>query len=440
METLYKNPIPRYRAIVLAVLIISTLAAVLIGSTTAPLAILTGWAAAVIVYMSIKHPEHELALAQDARNNAEIERYNKFVDILQSGGVIDDKTQEGDIVLDMPAPLVYTVEMHQIGKTVKTLEKAATSALDAMGCVSVEVRRTAPSSYMVIYSEYPPVDELAAVSVSFSDLLDRVDEISVTSLPLGVYQDGTPVLASLESRNALLAGVMGSGKSVCLSALVCGLLRCNRSGRMLERTTLISPKILDFQNFRDACRLISDYDEILDFLAELRAEIERRKAFCILHGIKKITPDLYDEMPHITVIVDEYTVIKTATATDDKGKLVKIGEQIEAEIMRLIAEARFAAVSFVIALQKADSRNIDTRTRDLISGCRISFAAEGKTSAEMVFGDYSAYAPCHEIGADRPGVGYIQVDAELPQPFKGAFADDGDELNAVAFAKGGATS
>lgn len=433
METLYKKPIPRIRAIALAVLILSTLAAVMLLS---PLAIVTAWGAAAIVYASVRKPDSWLALAQDDRNNEEISRFNRFVDILRAGGIIDDKTTDEDIAIDMPAPLVYTVSLRQIGKTDKALLKAAQSSLDALGCVSVEVRRTAPSEYIVIYSEYPPVDELAAMSVSFSSLLSRVDDISVSCLPIGVYQDGSPVVASLESRNGLLAGVMGSGKSVCLSALVCALLRCNRPGRPLEKTVIISPKILDFQNFQGACRLISDYAEIMDFLDELHTEIERRKAYCILHGIKKITPDLYDEMPHISVIVDEYTVIKTATAKDDKGKIVKIGEQIETELMRILAEARFAAVSIVIALQKADSRNIDTRTRDLISGCRISFSAEGKTSSEMIFGDYAVNAPCHEIGADRPGVGYVQIDAELPKPFKGAFADDDDELAAAAFVNG----
>lgn len=431
-KALYKQPTPRIRAIALVVLVISTAALTLLAS---PLAILAGWGAAAIGYASVMRPDSWLALAQDERNNEEVSRFNLFVDALAAGGVIDKETQEGDIEVDMPAPLIFTVTMRQVGKTAGQLEKAAKASLNALGAVSCEVRRTAPGEYLVVYSEFPPVDELSKIEVSFSDLLDRVDGISLSALPIGVYRDGKPVLASLESRNALLAGVMGSGKSVCLSAMICGLLRCNRPGRTLEKTTIISPKILDFQNFRGACRLISDYSEIMDYLAELHQEIERRKAYCIAAGLKKVSGGHIEKVGgHITVIIDEYTVIKTAIMQDEKGKTVKIGEAIEAELMRLIAEARFASVSFVLALQKADSRNMDTRTRDLISGCRISFASEGKTSAEMVFGEFAANAPCHEIGANHPGVGYVQIDALVPQPFKGAFADDADERSAALYA------
>lgn len=433
-EKLYRRGMPRFRAIWLAVLGAATIALAIIAS---PLAILTGWGAASLIYASIRHPESWLALAQDKRNADEIERYNTFIDILASGGVIDAKTEEGEIVVEMPAPFVFTIELHQVGKSGAQIEKSVRGSLDAFGVVSVEVRRTAPSEYLVVYSEFPPVDELSKINVSFSDLLDKMGEVTISSLPVGVYLDGSPVLVSLESRNGLLAGVMGSGKSVCLSALVCGLLRCNRPGHLLERTVIISPKILDFQNFREGCRLISEYGEIAGFLKELREEIERRKAYCISHGIKKISGEHIEAVGgHITVIIDEYTVLATATTLDDGGKVIKWGEQeFSMPLMRLLAEARFASISFVMALQKADSRNMDTRTRDLISGCRISFAAEGKTSTEMVFGEFAANAPCHEIGADHPGVGYVQIDAIPPQAFKGAYADDDDELAAAQYAK-----
>lgn len=428
VDVFYKTPAPRVRLISLIVLVLFTVAAVVMVS---PLAFLSAWAAIVMIYVSIWHPDSPVAIQQDDRAFEEVVRFNKFVDILAAGGVIDADTTEEDIKLDMPAPLVYTVALHQIGKTMKQLDAAVKNSLDAMGAVSVEIRRTAPSEYVVVFSEFPPVDELAAVEVSFSSLLSRVGDVDINHLPLGVYQDGSPVLASLASRNGLLAGVMGSGKSVCLSALVCALLRCNRPGDVCEEVVIISPKILDFQKFKGACRLISSYDDIFAYLEDLAAEVERRKALCIEAGVKKISPDMAH---HITLIVDEYTVLKTGTLTDEKGKVLKVGETFEAALMRLLAEARFASVSIVIALQKADSRNIDTRTRDLISGVRCSFAAEGKTSAEMVFGEFACNAPCHEIGMNAPGVGYIQLDADCPKPFKGAFADDDDELAAAEYA------
>ncbi len=431
METFYRcAPRPARRIL----LILSVILSIVFLMVCPPLALVSGWVAVMVVYLSIKSPDSFLALQQDAKAAESAAQYNKFIDALISGGVIDDETMEEDIEIDDPAPFVYTVKIHQMGKTAEKLEKACNAALNALAAVDVEIRQDAPSSYICVFSPEFPARILNDRACSYSSMVaDMKDDITIKNLPVGVDVNGAPVCCSLESRNGLIAGIMGSGKSVMLSVLLCDLLRIHKGN---ERVIVMSPKILDFQNFEGACRLIKDNNEIMECLAELRAEMERRKEWCIQNRRKKITAAEYTKFPHITVIVDEYTVIKTSTETDDKGRIVRVGEQIEAEIMRLVAEARFAAISFVIALQKADSRNIDTRTRDLISGVKASFAAEGRTSAEMVFGDYAEFTPCHELSG-MPGVGYIQIDSEKPIIFKGAFADDSDELAAAAIHTGG---
>ena len=138
--------------------------------------------------------------------------------------------------------------------------------------------------------------------------------MDVSSLPIGIYADGSPVLVSLESRNALINGNPRSGKSVCLSALICSLLRC--SG---ERVIVMSPKILDFQRFAPAVRLVKDPVSMLKCLGDLREEAERRKEYCERAYAKKIDPSFYDRFPHCTIIVDEFTVIKRSAVIDEKG-------------------------------------------------------------------------------------------------------------------------
>lgn len=426
MEGFYKR-IPKHpRTVSLAVLVLATIAAALFRS---PFWAITGWASAVIIYTTVKDPGSWIALQQDARDAEEIEVYNKFIDILVNGKIIDSKSKDEGVQIDSPAPYVFEVKMEQVGKNVFKLRKAIEGSLDYMRCVSFECSQIKPGEFLVTFAPKTPIQALGELWCPYNDMLVDEEPITISNLPVGKDVDGSVVKISLESRNALLAGVMGSGKSAMLSAIICGLLRISNPGE--ERTVIISPKILDFQNFAGACELIKEYKDILAFLDSLREEVERRKNFCIQHGIKKIEPEHYSSCPHITVIVDEYAVIKSAPMPYENGKGIKVGEQIEAQIMSLIAEARFASVSFVIALQKADSRNIDTRIRDLISGVRCSFAAEGRTSTEMVFGDYASEAPCHEIGVDTPGVGYIQVDSAHPKLFKCAYAGNQDEIAAA---------
>ncbi len=100
--------------------------------------------------------------------------------------------------------------------------------------------------------------------------------------------------------------------------------------------------------------------------------------------------------------------------------------------MKLVAETRFAAFSFVIATQRVSSKNMSTDLRDLLGGNRIGFASETEETDKMIFGDLYKDAPCYRIGADLKGVGYISTDSQKPILFKGYFANEYDELNAAA--------
>lgn len=439
IEVFYKA-VPRPARLLLLLL---SLACSIVGvwMAAAPLVLVGLWVSAVIIYKSIRDPQSWIALQQDGRDREDASRFNRFIDALAAGNVIDTETTEEDIEIEEDAPYVYTVRLHQFAKTGDMLQKACLSSLNAVGAVAVETRQTAPSEYIVVFSPEFPHQILADTPCAYADLVD--DDITIQRLPVGVFLDGSPVEINLESRNMLLNGNPRSGKSVLLSCLVSDLCRINachyRHGgkKPVERVIVMSPKILDFQMFEGACRLIQDIDEMSTCLNEIHAEAEARKAWCVAHNKKKVSPEDYEAIGgHITIVVDEYTVIKTATTEDEKGKTVKIGELIENKIMRLVAETGFAAISFVLATQRVSSTNMNTNLRDLIAGARCSFATETVESTKMILGDYASEAPCHEITTAQKGVGYISLDGVKPRPFKGAFASEADETAAAELAKG----
>lgn len=421
MEEIYKTPPPPVRHIALVVFVI---AGVVCFFLYLPLSVLCLWCAGVMIYYTIKEPGSAAALQQDERDRQAAASLNKFIDALYTGGVLDEYTTPADVEVTSPAPLVFDIEIRQPGKTEAALRKAAEDSLNALECVAVETRRTAPSRYRVTYSPETPAERLAAFSCRYSALADAE---SIKALPIGVYEDGKPVCLNLESRNALIGGNPRSGKSVALAALLCGLCRCPH-----ERITVLSPKVLDFQEFSPAVRLIQDPAEMLDYLNELHEEAERRKAWCVEHRAKKIEPCHYTSKPHITTIIDEFAVIRAATTTDEKGKTIKTGEQIQAAVYRLVAETGFAALSFVLCLQKASGASgISTDLRDLINGNRISFATETPEATKMILGEFAADAPCHLITTEQRGVGYISLDGQPPRPFRGALTTQQDEEEAA---------
>ena len=421
MEDLHKAPPLPYRRIALVVSIVVGIGGAFISLPF----VLCLWLAGVIVYYSAKEPGEWLALQQDEREREAVQLYNRFIDGLYAGGVLDDSTTPEDVTITSPAPLVYDIALTQVGKTAARLQRAAEDSIDALGCVDVTVDRTAPSCYRVTYSRQFPAERLAAIDCRFDALPPAV---SIEALPIGVFEDGSPVTLNLESRNALIGGNPRSGKSVALAALLCGLCRCPH-----ERVTVLSPKILDFQSFAPAVRLIQDPVEMLEYLDSLRAEAELRKGWCVAHHAKKISPrDYSDRLPHLTTIIDEFAVIRAATTTDDKGKTVKIGEQIQAAVFSLVAETGFSASSFVLAVQKASGASgISTDLRDLISGNRVSFATETPEATKMVLGDFAVDSPCHLITPAQKGVGYVSLDGQPPRCFRGALTTEEDEERAT---------
>lgn len=422
MEEIYKTPPKPVRHVALVALLVLGVVGLLVSL---PLGVVCLWCAGVMIYYTARHPENEFALQQDERDRKETDCLNKFIDALYMGGVLDDYSTAEEVSITSPAPLVFDVELRQVGKTEEALRVAAEASLNAMESVAVETRRTAPSRFLVVYSPEMPAERLAAMECRYKDLKPAA---SIEALPIGIYEDGQPVYLNLESRNALIGGNPRSGKSVALAALLCGLCRCQN-----ERITVLSPKVLDFQEFAPRVRLIQDPAEMLDYLNELHEEAERRKVWCVENRAKKVEQKDYAAVGgHYTTIIDEFAVIRAATTTDEKGKTVKTGEQIQAAVYRLIAETGFAASSFVLCLQKASGASgISTDLRDLISGNRISFATETPEATKMVLGELVDDAPCHLITTAQKGVGYISVDGQPPRPFRGALTTQQDEEDAA---------
>lgn len=233
-------------------------------------------------------------------------------------------------------------------------------------------------------------------------------------LPIGEDVEHNQVAVNLTGgRGVLLNGNPGSGKSVCLSVLCCDVLKCSDT-----KLAILSPKILDFMNFESSALLVSSPDDYMNYLKYLHNESERRKEYCIQHHLKKIENN--PEKPAIITVIDEYTVLKMSV------------KNFEDEVMKLVAETRYAAFSFVLCTQKVSGTNMKTELRDLIDGNRISFACSTAEVSKMVFGDLAEDAPAHLISAANRGVGYISTDSEKPKLFKGYYANDIDEINAAA--------
>lgn len=254
-------------------------------------------------------------------------------------------------------------------------------------------------------------------------------QIDLKHLPVGVYVDGSPAYVNLAAGNMMCQGEPGSGKSVMLSALASSILRA--SPQIVF--AILSPKSLDFQNFMGAVKVIQDPEEMLAYLQWVQDQGNIRKQVCLDKHIKKIDKDLWEEYPPIVTMLDEYAMIRNSVLYIN-GKKRTIGAEIEQKLNQLVAEMRFAAISNIITTQRfMIGSTIDSTLRDNISGTMCSFATNSAATDAMIWKDDSEDAPCYKIKKSQVGCGYIAVGGEKPRAFKGAFADDDDEIAAAEY-------
>jgi hypothetical protein len=203
-----------------------------------------------------------------------------------------------------------------------------------------------------------------------------------------------------------------------------GLCQCEA-----ERVVILSSKTLDFQYLHPRAELYEEPEEILKALLKINDEAELRKIYCKINKFKKIE-HFTTYCPHITIIVDEYGVIKSSTTVDAANKKPrKIGEEIERELIKIVSQDAFAGIQVVITSQRLSSTVISTDLRDLIGGTAISFAAKSFKSCEMVFDTLADKARACDIPVTAKGVGYIYIEGAMNEPrlFKAALVDEKTE-------------
>lgn len=370
------------------------------------------------------------------------ELYNKFIDVLITGAVIDKNTKPDDIELKVidKNPPTYELKLKQIGKTERQLEIACENALFAYSAYLVDIEDLGNTRYRITFKIESDIELLTnAGIITYDEVLNKTEntgtQIDLKHLPAGQYADGSPAYVNLAAGNSLCQGEPGSGKSVYLSALSCSILRAVPQIQF----AILSPKSLDFQNFMEAIPVIQKPEEMLAYLRWAEEQGEIRKQVCLDRHIKKISKDEWEEYPPIVIMIDEYATVQgnTAKFIDPKdGKSKMIGNEIQQAVKHIVAEMRFAAISIIMATQRFSNDCIDTTLRANISGTIASFATNNSITDTMVWQDDAEQAQCYKIKKTQIGCGYIAVGGANPQAFKGAYCDEitgKEEIEAVEY-------
>ena len=234
--------------------------------------------------------------------------------------------------------------------------------------------------------------------ISLREILESSDynpEMGHLPIALGRNISGDTVLLDItKAPHILIAGASGSGKSVCLNAMIINLLLTKSPNEL--RMILIDPKRVELNIFANIPHLlhsiIQDPDVLtpksIEALEWAKEEMERRAKLFINCPKPCRNISEYNEyqksikktkLPYILIVIDEYAdLIRNAGKA---GKEIK--NDLETLITTLAEKARYAGIHLVIATQRPAADIITKEIKDNITR-RICFKVADNASSHLV--------------------------------------------------------
>jgi S-DNA-T family DNA segregation ATPase FtsK/SpoIIIE len=220
---------------------------------------------------------------------------------------------------------------------------------------------------------------------------------------LGKDVSGNPLLADLSALpHLLIAGSTGTGKSVCLNAIIASILMTRRPDEV--RMLMIDPKLVELSGYGRLPHLmhpvVTDMrkaEAILNWGVE---KMEERYALLARAGVRHIS--VYNQLgedelverlqpedeeqkkaiplnlPYIVIVVDEFADL-----------MMQCGKEVEQHIIRLAQKSRAVGIHLILATQKP--------TVDVITGliksnlpARVCFKVTNRTDSRVVLDEMGA--------------------------------------------------
>lgn len=239
------------------------------------------------------------------------------------------------------------------------------------------------------------------------------------SLSLGRDAAGVPVVRDIKPMpHLLIAGATGSGKSICMHALIVSLLYQNSPADL--RLILIDPKRVEFTYYNGLPHLlapvITDVDKTISALKWIISEMDRRFDLLQRTAHRDIEsynqkPDAEDgRLPYLVVIIDELADLMAQAANEVEGAIVRLAQLARATGIHLILATQRPSVDVITGLIKA---NITSRIAFAVASGVDSRTILDASGAEKLLGKGDMLFLGNDLGKPRRAQGSFITDKEI---------------------------
>ncbi|MFT6006337.1 MAG: S-DNA-T family DNA segregation ATPase FtsK/SpoIIIE [Pseudoalteromonas tetraodonis] len=274
------------------------------------------------------------------------------------------------------------------------------------------------------------------------------DMNSPLALVLGKDISGKTVIVDLAKMpHVLIAGTTGSGKSVCINALILSLIY--KATAQQVRMIMIDPKMLELSVYEGIphlmCPVVTDMSEAANALRWCIVEMERRYKLMSELGVRNLAgynrkvklaedagkpildpmvregqvAEALQELPCLVVIIDELADL-----------MMSVGKKVEELITRLAQKGRASGVHLVLATQRP---SVDVITGLLKANIptRIAFQVSSKVDSRTIIDQMGA-----EMLLGHGDMLFLPPGTSLPERVHGSFVSDKEVHQVVNSLKG----
>ena len=344
----------------------------------------------------------------------------KIVRTLQSFGI-------GTRIVDISrSPSVTRFEL-QPDPGVKISRITALADDIAMNLAASGVRIEAPiPNKNAVGIEVPNAEKTTVTLREILESPEFAGSKSKTTVALGRDIQGNSTCADLSKMpHLLVAGTTGSGKSVCLNAMIMSLLYKATPDEI--KLIMVDPKKVEFSVYQSIPHLlvpvVSDPRKAAGALSWAAAEMDKRYALFAEKGVRNIqgyntvaAGEGLPKMPTIIIFIDELSDL-----------MMVASKEVEDSICRLAQKARAAGMVLVIATQRPSVDVITGLIKANIPS-RIALTVKSQIDSRTII---------DQAGAEKLlGHGdmlFCPVNLSKPLRVQGCFVDDEEVERVVDF-------
>jgi S-DNA-T family DNA segregation ATPase FtsK/SpoIIIE len=234
--------------------------------------------------------------------------------------------------------------------------------------------------------------------VRLKELMTNSQSAAKMKLPLFLGKDasGNPLIVDLASLpHMLIAGTTGSGKSVCMNAILMGFLYTQKPSDL--KLVLVDPKMVELSQFKDIphlmCPVVTEMSKAAAILEWAVTKMDERYELLAEAGCRDIASynglgwDELKERFNPQTELEEAKIPRKLPymvfVIDELADLMMTNKEVEGAIVRIAQKARAVGIHLILATQRPQANVVTGLIKSNMPG-RVSFRVASGMDSRIV--------------------------------------------------------